>query len=63
MERTSPVRRSKRLTTKPRVDYREMSDLTEFEELTKLCTIQEYKIRALRRKIKFYEQIDETMTI
>jgi hypothetical protein len=63
MERTSPVRRSKRLTAKPRVDYREMSDLTEFEELTKLCTIQEYKIRALRRKIKFYEQIDETMTI
>jgi hypothetical protein len=63
MERTSPVRRSKRLTSKPRVDYKEVSDLTEFEELSKLCTIQEYKIKALRRKITFYEQIDETMTI
>ena len=57
MERTSPVRRSKRLSVKPRVDYREISDVSEVEELTKLCTIQEYKIRALRRKIKFYEQI------
>uniref|UniRef100_A0A6C0BU86 Uncharacterized protein n=1 Tax=viral metagenome TaxID=1070528 RepID=A0A6C0BU86_9ZZZZ len=59
MERTIPVfvRRSIRLSAKPKVDYREKSDLTELEELTKLCTIQEYKIRALRRKIKFYEQI------
>ena len=43
-----------------RQKYRELQglvDLTDFEELTKLCTIQEYKIRALRRKIKFYEQI------
>ena len=57
MERTIPVRRSKRLSVKPRVDYREISDLSEVEELTRLCTIQEYKIRALRKKIKFYEQI------
>lgn len=63
MERKPSVRRSTRLTSKPRVDYKEVSDLTEFEELSKLCTIQEYKIRALRRKIRLYEQIDETMTI
>tara|TARA_E500000331_G_C17261827_1_gene715575 strand:- start:1163 stop:1342 length:180 start_codon:yes stop_codon:yes gene_type:complete len=59
MENTNrTVRRSHRLKTKPRVDYREISDLTEHEELSKLCIIQEYKIRALRKKIKFYEQIN-----
>jgi hypothetical protein len=58
MENTNrTVRRSERLIQKQRVDYREISDLTEHEELSKLCIIQEYKIRALRKKIKFYEQI------
>ena len=58
MENTNgTVRRSERLIEKQRVDYREISDLTEHEELSKVCTIQEYKIRALRKKIKFYEQI------
>ena len=59
MENTNrTVRRSERLIQKQRVDYREISDLTEHEELSKLCIIQEYKIRALRKKIKFYEQIN-----
>jgi hypothetical protein len=59
MEKPNGVRSSKRLRAKPKVDYTEITHLSEHEELSKLCTIQEYKIRALRRKIKFYQQTEE----
>jgi hypothetical protein len=65
MENTIFVRRSDRLQSKSRVDYTEeavLSDYTEeeevlsdYEELSKLHTRQEYKIRALYKKIDFYK--------
>jgi hypothetical protein len=65
MENTIFVRRSDRLQSKSRIDYTEeavLSDYTEeeevlsdYEELSKLYTRQEYKIRALYKKIGFYK--------